>query len=74
MPRSGIGLTTKQLLESRGEVVIGVDIHDADVLVDLATPPIVERMVAEVRAESGGRIDTIIAVAGLAAPVRQPPR
>ena len=66
---SGIGLATKQLLESRGEVVIGVDIRDADVLVDLTSPADRERMVAEVRAESGGRIDTIVAVAGLAAPV-----
>ena len=66
---SGIGLATKQLLESRGEIVIGVDIRDADVLVDLTSPPDRVRMATEVQAKSGGRIDTIIAVAGLAAPV-----
>jgi NAD(P)-dependent dehydrogenase (short-subunit alcohol dehydrogenase family) len=66
---SGIGLATKQLLESRGEKVIGIDIRDADLLVDLTSPSERERMVTEVRAKSGGRIDAIIAVAGLAAPV-----
>ncbi len=66
---SGIGLATKQLLESRGETVIGIDIRDADVLVDLTSAPERERMVAEVRERSGGRIDTVIAVAGIAAPV-----
>ena len=66
---SGIGLATKQLLESRGEEVIGVDIRDADVLVDLTSPLDRERMVEEVSARSGGRVDTIIAVAGLAAPI-----
>jgi len=34
---SGIGKATKELLEERGEKVIGVDIHDADVVVDLCT-------------------------------------
>ncbi len=34
---SGIGKATKELLESRGERVIGVDIHDADIIVDLTT-------------------------------------
>ena len=60
-------LATKQLLESRGESVIGVDIRDADVQVDLTSPEDRERMVEEVRARSGGSIDTIIAVAGLVA-------
>jgi NAD(P)-dependent dehydrogenase (short-subunit alcohol dehydrogenase family) len=66
---SGIGLATKQLLESRGETVIGIDIRDADVLVDLTSPADRERMVDEVRTRSGGTIDTIIAVAGLAGPI-----
>ena len=66
---SGIGRATQQLLESRGETVIGVDIRDADVLVDLTSPADRERMVEEVRVKSGRRIDTIVAVAGLAAPI-----
>jgi len=66
---SGIGLATKKLLEGRGESVIGVDIREADVLVDLTSPRDRERMVEEIAARSGGSIDTIIAVAGLAAPI-----
>jgi NAD(P)-dependent dehydrogenase (short-subunit alcohol dehydrogenase family) len=66
---SGIGLATKQLLEARGEAVIGVDIRDADVVVDLTSPQDRARMADEVKARSGGTIDTIIAVAGLAAPI-----
>ncbi|MEJ3405861.1 SDR family oxidoreductase [Rathayibacter sp. YIM 133350] len=66
---SGIGLATKQLLESRGEVVIGVDLHDAEVQVDLTSPADRKRMIEEVRARAGGSIDSIIAVAGLAAPI-----
>jgi NAD(P)-dependent dehydrogenase (short-subunit alcohol dehydrogenase family) len=66
---SGIGLATKELLESRGETVIGVDLHGADVLVDLTSQNDRERMVREVSERSGGRIDTIIAVAGIAAPI-----
>jgi NAD(P)-dependent dehydrogenase (short-subunit alcohol dehydrogenase family) len=66
---SGIGLAAKQLLESRGETVIGVDIRDADVLVDLTSPIDRDRMVREVSERSGSRIDTIVAVAGIAAPI-----
>ncbi len=66
---SGIGLATKELLESRGETVVGVDLRDADVLVDLTSPPDRERMVREVGERSGGRIDTIIAVAGISVPI-----
>jgi NADP-dependent 3-hydroxy acid dehydrogenase YdfG len=35
---SGIGLATKQLLESEGRHVIGADIRKADVIADLGTP------------------------------------
>ena len=65
---SGIGLATKQLLESRGETVIGIDLRDADVLADLSSLADRERMVEEVRTKSGGTIDTIIAVAGVSGP------
>lgn len=66
---SGIGKTTKELLESRGERVIGVDIHDADVVVDLTTPEGRSALVDEVARISGGTIDAIYAVAGLAHPI-----
>ncbi|MFP5313548.1 MAG: short-chain dehydrogenase, partial [Actinomycetes bacterium] len=66
---SGIGKATKELLEQRGERVIGVDIHGADVVADLATADGRAAMVDAVREASGGRIDAIYAVAGLAVPV-----
>ncbi|KFF60808.1 short-chain dehydrogenase [Cryobacterium sp. MLB-32] len=65
---SGIGKATKELLEERGEKVIGVDIHDADIAVDLSTEAGRRELVEQVSAHSGGRIDAILAVAGLATP------
>ena len=35
---SGIGLATAEKLKSLGNTVIGVDIHNADVVADLSTP------------------------------------
>ncbi|WP_395638581.1 SDR family oxidoreductase [Pseudolysinimonas sp.] len=66
---SGIGQATSALLTERGHRVIGVDLHDADVTVDLATADGRSRLVAEVTELSGGRIDAIIANAGLAKPI-----
>ena len=65
---SGIGKATKELLEERGEKVIGVDIHDADVVVDLSTAAGRSELVEKVSVLSGGKIDAILAVAGLATP------
>jgi NAD(P)-dependent dehydrogenase (short-subunit alcohol dehydrogenase family) len=66
---SGIGMATKEVLESSGEKVIGVDLHDADITVDLANSQRPRRA-----GRSGDRaqrrsIDAIYAVAGLALPV-----
>jgi len=66
---SGIGRATQQLLRERGDRVIGVDIHDADVVVDLTTAEGRASLVSEVARLSGGSIDAIHAVAGLAHPV-----
>ncbi len=66
---SGIGKATLELLRERGHRVIGVDIHDADVVVDLTTAEGRAAMVAGVAAQSAGRIDGILAVAGLAHPI-----
>lgn len=65
---SGIGKATKQLLEERGERVIGVDVHDAELIADLSTPPGRAALVEGVRELSGGSIDAVHAVAGLAVP------
>jgi len=35
---SGIGLATKEKLESEGDRVVGIDVRNADVIADLSTP------------------------------------
>jgi NAD(P)-dependent dehydrogenase (short-subunit alcohol dehydrogenase family) len=65
---SGIGLATSALLTERGYRVIGVDLHDAEVNVDLATGEGRAQLVARVAELADGRIDAIIANAGLAKP------
>jgi NAD(P)-dependent dehydrogenase (short-subunit alcohol dehydrogenase family) len=66
---SGIGLATKQLLESRGDRVIGADLHDTDIVADLGTADGRAHLVAEATRLADGRLDAIHAVAGLAHPV-----
>ena len=65
---SGIGKATKELLESRGSTVIGVDLHDADVAADLTTAEGRAALVDEVGSLSGGTVDAVLAIAGLAIP------
>jgi len=66
---SGIGQATAALLTERGHRVIGVDLRDADVTVDLATAAGRLDLVKGVTELSGGHLDAIIANAGLAKPV-----
>lgn len=66
---SGLGRATKELLEARGERVIGVDLRDADVTVDLTTEPGRAQLVDDVTALCDGRIDAMYAIAGSAQPV-----
>lgn len=65
---SGIGKATKVLLEQRGERVIGADLHDAEVVADLSTAQGRAALVREATRLSGGSIDAIYAIAGLAVP------
>jgi NAD(P)-dependent dehydrogenase (short-subunit alcohol dehydrogenase family) len=65
---SGIGKATRELLIERGEKVIGVDLHDADVTVDLSTVAGRAELVAKVTELSGGTVDAVLANAGLATP------
>ena len=65
---SGIGKATQELLESRGEKVIGVDLAGADINVDLTTASGRAQLVTDVERISGGHIDAILGVAGLAIP------
>ncbi len=66
---SGIGKVTAELLRSRGETVIGADIRDAEIVADLSTADGRARLASEAARLSGGRLDAIIANAGLALPV-----
>lgn len=63
---SGIGKATKELLEERGNQVIGIDLANADLELDLSTAEGRDSLYDAVFAASGGSIDAIIAVAGVA--------
>lgn len=65
---SGIGRATRELLEGRGERVVGVDLHDADLTLDLGTAEGRAAMVEGVRRLTGGTVDAVFAVAGLSRP------
>lgn len=62
---SGIGAATTRLLESNGLRVVGVDLHDATVTADISTREGREAMLAGVAEASGGRVDAVIACAGV---------
>ena len=65
---SGIGQSTAQKLKSLGNTVIGVDIHNADVIADLSTHGGRIEAAKKAIATSNNSIDGIIACAGLAHP------
>jgi nucleoside-diphosphate-sugar epimerase len=62
---SGIGAALRARLEAAGERVIGVDVRDAEIRADLATPDGRAAAIAGVRAAAGGRLDGVVACAGL---------
>lgn len=62
---SGIGAATRALLESHGVRVIGIDLRDADIECDLATAAGRAAMVEGVEQASGGKVDAVIANAGI---------
>ncbi|MFD5318064.1 SDR family oxidoreductase [Streptomyces sp. NPDC127098] len=65
---SGIGRATRELLESRGDRVIGVDIHDADLVRDLSDPEHRAGLRADVAALAPDGLDAVHAVAGVNLP------
>ncbi|WP_193596966.1 SDR family oxidoreductase [Microbacterium sp. YJN-G] len=66
---SGIGATTARLLTERGARVIGIDLRDADVEADLSTPEGRSAAAEAAIEQAGGRIDAVIACAGISAPI-----
>ncbi len=61
----GMGTALRTVLEAGGTEVIGVDLHDAEVVADLATDEGLAEMVARVTERSGGAIDGLVAGAGV---------
>ncbi len=61
---SGIGAAATRLLRAQGHRVVASDLHDADVIADLATAEGRAALIDGVARFSGGRIDAIIANAG----------
>jgi len=61
----GIGGALRARLEADGHTVIGVDVRDAEVLADLATPEGRTAMVDAVTEQSGGALDGLVAAAGV---------
>lgn len=66
---SGIGATTARILRERGEEVIGVDLRGADVEADLSSREGRLQAAAAVTELAGGRVDAVIACAGISAPI-----
>lgn len=66
---SGIGKATAEMLRGRGETVYTADIHNADIVADLTTTEGREFYAAEVARLTGGKLDAVYAIAGLATPV-----
>lgn len=62
---SGIGKATAERLKAKGQRVIGVDLRNADITVDLGTAAGRAAMVAQVKALAPDGIDGILAGAGI---------
>lgn len=63
---SGMGAATRVRLEAAGDRVIGIDLHDAEVVADLGTPEGRRSAIDAVSERSGGTIDGLVTWAGLA--------
>lgn len=62
---SGIGASTAEKLRAAGHEVIGVDLQGSDINADLSNEAGRQEMAAAVAERSGGKIDAIVAVAGV---------
>ncbi|GAB2854901.1 SDR family oxidoreductase [Actinoallomurus bryophytorum] len=65
---SGIGSSVAGLLRRRGDEVIGVDLHDVEVVADLSAPEGRRAAADAVLRRTGGVVDAVVACAGTAAP------
>ena len=65
---SGIGASVSRLLRRGGDEVIGVDLHDVEVVADLSAPEGRRAAATAVMRRTGGLVDAVVACAGTAAP------
>ena len=62
---SGMGAASAALLRDAGHTVIGVDLHDADIVADLGTDEGRRTAVQEILAAADGVLDGVAAIAGV---------
>jgi NAD(P)-dependent dehydrogenase (short-subunit alcohol dehydrogenase family) len=62
---SGMGAATRTRLEQAGQRVIGIDLHDAEIVADLGTPAGRDGAIAAVADLTGGAVDSLVTWAGL---------
>ncbi len=62
---SGLGRALVTLIESRGDIAIGVDLDGSDINADLATATGRESAVDSILDTSGGRLDGLVTAAGV---------
>lgn len=69
---SGLGAETRRLLLQQGHRVIGIDLRDAEVCVDLAVAADRRRAIDRVEELSAGRVNAVIACAGISGGTGRP--
>ncbi len=69
---SGIGAGIRSRLERDGARVVGIDLHDAEVVADLSTAEGRREAVRGALEHCDGRIDRLVTCAGLGSHVRPP--
>lgn len=68
---SGIGAATAETLRQQGNAVIGVDLRGVEVSADLSTPAARVAAAAQATELADGKVDAVIACAGISAPIKQ---
>ena len=66
---SGMGAATRRRLEAAGHRVVGIDLRDAEVVADLATPEGRAEAVSSAISAAGGVLDGAVSAAGVGPPV-----
>lgn len=70
----GIGSALREALSREGARVIGIDLHDAEVIADLGNAAGRAHALAEVERMARGRLDGLVCAAGVGGTVRPPAR